>query len=418
MKTLGDVLNLHAVVSALESAGQPCGPLLTERAWPYRRLPLVATYREIVRGTLGTWWSVAALPPGRTPRSIRLSLERGESIALPALNAIALRFPHDCALPHLAGFADPLRAANRIEACLEQQGSISSVTAQSLSYKPMRRLVVAYSVTGADGETSEWVGKCSRAATDERTRANFQAWADTRVAVASTDFEIAAPEGRIDEWSAMLWPRISGGSFLDYLRWGRAVPAAERIGAALGEIQCSGVVWRTRHRAQDEVELVVRWRDALRSSLPDIAALVERAAARLERRTVATTTLVPCHRDFYDKQWLLASDRATLVDLDTACLAEPELDVGNFSAHLTLRGLQYPGLEIEEPRRAFFEGYLRRAGRLAFDRLTFYEASALVRLACVYGLRGRGRDLVAGLADAALTALGVPSGERRSILAI
>jgi hypothetical protein len=415
---IGDILNPQAVVSAIESAGHWCRPLLPERVWPYRRLPLVATYRDVDHEALGAWWTVAALAPGRTPRSVRRSLSRGDSIALPELGAVALRFPHDCDLPQMAALSDPARVANRIGPLLTRKSPVQSIVVRPQSYKPMRRLVVSYSVTTDGGETTEWIGKCSGAAADRRAWTVHQAWSDARAAAFPTGFDVAQPIGRAEDWCTMLWSRAPGVSLLDLLLRGEAAQAAGKVGDALAEIQRSGVEWQGDHRASDELAIVTRWRDALRLGRPEVAHLVERAASGLESKTVSTTELVPCHRDFYDKQWLLDGARPTLVDLDTACLAEPELDVGNFSAHLTLRGLQHQGLDIDESRRAFFEGYQQRAGRMAADRLAFYEACALVRLACVYGLRGRGRRLVAGLADSALSVLGAPTVERRFIHAI
>jgi aminoglycoside phosphotransferase (APT) family kinase protein len=103
--------------------------------------------------------------------------------------------------------------------------------------------------------------------------------------------------------------------------------------------------------------------------------------------------LRPAHRDFYDKQVLVEGDRVTFLDLDTACLAEPELDAGNFLAHLRLRSLQRSDEKIRELAGPFLEAYARRRGRLDPRRLHWYEAGSLLRLSCVYSFRPRCRSL-------------------------
>ncbi len=133
---------------------------------------------------------------------------------------------------------------------------------------------------------------------------------------------------------------------------------------------------------------------------PAHAVAAARALREVEVRVDETLRADPVqrliHRDLYDKQILFAGGRVVLLDLDTACLGDPALDVGNFLAHLTLRSLQRhrrPGV-LAPFGRVFREAYGAAAGPFArtpaFDRrVAFYESTSLLRLALLYLMRPR-----------------------------
>lgn len=97
------------------------------------------------------------------------------------------------------------------------------------------------------------------------------------------------------------------------------------------------------------------------------------------------------HRDLYPDQVLVSDDRSALVDLDEVAVGEPELDLGNFTAHLTLGGLQRNGAigASAAHSSAFLRAY-HGAREIARHRLAVYEAGALVRLASLERLASQG----------------------------
>lgn len=124
------------------------------------------------------------------------------------------------------------------------------------------------------------------------------------------------------------------------------------------------------------------------------------AAVRRSLAPCADAERVPSHRDFYDKQVLLAKGRATLIDFDTYCMADPALDLGNFLAHLELARLQSL-MPADGLRDAFLDGYCRTTDVLPGDvRMSAYEAASLLRLACLYALSTRWRTLAGPLIEA------------------
>ncbi|HKJ15784.1 MAG TPA: phosphotransferase [Xanthomonadales bacterium] len=111
--------------------------------------------------------------------------------------------------------------------------------------------------------------------------------------------------------------------------------------------------------------------------------------------------LVPCHRDLHDGQLIRSLRGLGLFDFDLFCRAEPELDPGNFLAHLCLRQLQIPhrisDRSVQVCGRKLLDG-LNAYERAAFwSRLRFYQASTFCRLQLVYALRPRWVSITSAL---------------------
>ena len=111
---------------------------------------------------------------------------------------------------------------------------------------------------------------------------------------------------------------------------------------------------------------------------------------------------VALHGDYYDKQILVDPNRTTLLDLEMLSGGDPGLDVGNFMAHLELRGLQHsePADWLRQAQAEFMESY-GNYSRNFIQRAQWWKAASLTRLAMVYSLRPRWRHLVCPLLDLA-----------------
>jgi aminoglycoside phosphotransferase (APT) family kinase protein len=158
--------------------------------------------------------------------------------------------------------------------------------------------------------------------------------------------------------------------------------------------------------AADELAQLKAWTGAAGVPFPELGAALARLTSTLEARIPDQPRFpVTLHRDFYDKQVLFHDGTAALLDLDTAAAGDPALDVENFLAHVTLRGLQDPGRldELESAGRAFRLGYgTRLPGE---GRLAWWRAASLGRLAILYVLRPRWRSITTTLLDEAETCL-------------
>ena len=119
----------------------------------------------------------------------------------------------------------------------------------------------------------------------------------------------------------------------------------------------------------------------------------ERVRAELGRWAVELPAVAPvlAHRDLHDRQVLVVGSHLWWIDFDLLSLADPLLDAANLSAHLLLRGLQrHGGLDesTAEPLGvALLDGLDRYDEPGFWQRLRFYQATTLLRLAAVYAMR-------------------------------
>lgn len=155
------------------------------------------------------------------------------------------------------------------------------------------------------------------------------------------------------------------------------------------------------HDAEAEAGVLTGWVDRVAPWLDDAETsreTAERMAARLRR--LSERELAPAHRDLHDKQLLAGEDGETapgLLDVDTACRADPALDLGNLRAHATLRRRQ--GIWDAEQSRTVAEAVTDAAARrgVPTEVLRTYELAALLRLGCVYAVRPRHTAVAAAL---------------------
>lgn len=120
---------------------------------------------------------------------------------------------------------------------------------------------------------------------------------------------------------------------------------------------------------------------------PDDAKLGRRLLVALQLRSTAlpaVETAVPIHRDFYYSQILFTKDDLHLIDFDLLALGDPAIDVANFTAHLHLLGLAVHDdyYAYEQEIRQFKLAYARQRRIAApfWRRVDFYEAATLFRL--------------------------------------
>lgn len=181
--------------------------------------------------------------------------------------------------------------------------------------------------------------------------------------------------------------------------WARAVSGPER----------GAVRWGAVHDSAAEAEVLRTWCERaaplMGAERTGYAAAVEEAAADLCAPAVRARVRRPSHRDLHDKQLLWdAAAGPGLLDADTACLADPALDLGNLRAHALWRARQ--GVWTAE-RAATVLTRLREAGARAgvpSAATHLYERAALLRLGCVYAFRPAWHEEAARLRQALVAA--------------
>ena len=169
-----------------------------------------------------------------------------------------------------------------------------------------------------------------------------------------------------------------------------AVSACARIAAALHR---SSIPVGPARTLAEEV-------DGARAAVDDLAPLAPALAGSLHRHlgAVGDLALDPppplgvAHGDLDPAQILFDGPTTSLVDFDTVCLAEPALDLGQFTASLalTVRAAEDAARTSrtdwgKDLRAAFLQEYARQSGSSDVDvllaRVAAYRSTALARLA-------------------------------------
>jgi len=279
-------------------------------------------------------------------------------------------------------------------------------------YRFGRRCTVRYRLLIRDASGNEVIaipviGKSHR---DGRGRAVFnhleQLWnwqfesAGTRPPIISRplgygpDFRIyfqEAPEG-LDLY------RIEG-----YRERGTTIAMAGRL---LSSLHTSGIRIEGSYVPEDELSLIRKWSRYLRPLRPELEGMIGSILRSIQRSATVKgiDRFEPsiAHRDFHDKQVIAVKDKIYFIDFDTATMADPAIDVGNFLAHLVLRGFQRKRRKeaVKEESELFLSSYRSGNPGVGGERIDFYFATSLFRLACLYAFRPAWENLAAPLLEA------------------
>ena len=292
--------------------------------------------------------------------------------------ALVQLFPWDRRLPTLALAFDP--------SSLESEASLPSIHACTLAgYWPGIRCNVRYE---CGAERRVLYGKVLPAGT-VTTAAALQT-AVSRAVDGVDALSVPRMYGQVSRLNLLLTEPVDGVPLQGGLRRRKDVLA--RVATALAAFHGVHVpLVERRFGPRDDLAVVEPWVSLVTAVFPPLAGIFEVRLADLQEAAPGDdprrATLV--HRDFYDKQVLVTGARIGLLDLDTVCLGDAEIDVANFCAHLRLRELQKDGSAAAAISlvQHFIAAYV--ACRTATDpnRVRWYQASALLRLACLYALR-------------------------------
>ncbi len=158
-------------------------------------------------------------------------------------------------------------------------------------------------------------------------------------------------------------------------------------------------------KATDEAAIVRRWSEAIRHIAPEMHVLAGKTAETLSQLSseIRSRHLRTIHRDFYEKQVVVADDGVTVLDLDTLSVGDPAVDLGNLLAHLYLNSVHDPAKSAESARQSatFLDCWECRCGPVDRKSLKFFTASALFRLGAVHALRSQTGSLASLLWRAA-----------------
>lgn len=317
-----------------------------------------------------------------------------EVLVLPQFRMVAPVFPFDRGLKTLERFFKPEDSSellNNIPEGILEGTSARLEKVDTLAYRPERRAVLRVRFN-QQGRSKTVIARLGQPAKVESyysklqllERAGFQPHAQDG---------ITAPRALGCLPEGILWQEdVPDPSLYDLYGKDRFVAGCAVAGHTLNKLHGAPIDGLPAHTVDDELELLGRFTNRIGEIYPRISEPLERLFGWIEARSPVgyKSNAVPVHRDFYDKQVLIGTQRTTLLDVDTLAMGDPALDVGNFLAHLTLRSRQFPqhSQPIAVGRRGFLAAY--RSGDDSFwQRARWWEFAALLRLVCVYSLRPR-----------------------------
>jgi hypothetical protein len=155
----------------------------------------------------------------------------------------------------------------------------------------------------------------------------------------------------------------------------------------------SGIIVDGHYRPDDEIALLRKMNSYLMIIRPELEVVSSEILASIHRdaRELGISEFTPkiTHRDFYDKQVIIGLDGMFLTDLDTVTMSDQAIDVGNFMAHIFLRGIQQGESreDMDYESRVFLSAYQAKNPNMNVKRVMFYRSTSLFRLACLYAFR-------------------------------
>ncbi len=190
------------------------------------------------------------------------------------------------------------------------------------------------------------------------------------------------------------------GRGLEKLTGTHCIQGHRQTGKLLRQLHGAQPMGQGVRTAQDECKQLSCWVPVAANLSPERAGEMGACLRALESRIPGQPAqLATIHGDFYDKQVLVNDSQVVLLDFDTVTTGDPNLDLGNFLAHVRLRRKQYPDQRVTLASAG--EAFLASYGDLPSDPegLAWWQAAALLRLAVVYSLRPHWQHLISRLLE-------------------
>ena len=139
-------------------------------------------------------------------------------------------------------------------------------------------------------------------------------------------------------------------------------------------------------------------------ALPNVSKRIDQILKECQTigRVIQEENSVPIHRDFYHDQIMFSSEFTYLVDLDLASFGQPELDLGNFLAHLTEYGIRkFDDADYwQKEETEIAQHYLSTMPLCTSKRIEAFKTISLARHIYISWSRRERRSTTAMLIDA------------------
>jgi hypothetical protein len=369
------------------------GDLDLIKVWPKPGNRFVFLYKITDNGKSG--WAVIYIFDPESDLAKRKHPKKSEPI--PEWNGFIQRFPDDFRMPHLKAAVKVDQARQHLQSHLGNNGSkwtgFNIKTARLRGYWPGKRCQIEYQGNHPDRVLSNFYAKIYREQNGEKMISIYDS---LRKAGFNGENGINTPQpiAYCQRLHALLMESSSGRSMSEVIDSPAGPEIISHSGVLIARFHKTKLFFpNPPHLVEEEIELVEGWRAVLSLLFKKEPDLIKSLLEKLTNLSfLARTPVASSHRDFHDNQLLFDGKVLTILDLDTACLAPKELDVGNFLSHLILRSIQNQAdlKKYGELEHIFIHSYREEGGNLDDAAVSWYKAAALLRLACLYRIQPKG----------------------------
>jgi hypothetical protein len=227
-----------------------------------------------------------------------------------------------------------------------QSETVSSgrlLAAQIVRHKPGKRCLIKYRGVSLRGNSFEVLGKVRFKGIDSRSaevqRKLFESGFDDNQATC-----VPRVLGQVPALNMWLQQAVVDATPLDVDSPG-FVGAQAKVATGLAKLHGSTLITARPFTLQDELSLLEARYEALAETDPAMARWITPLRRGVQAIALNIDTALPqvlIHRDFYFEQVLISPRQTWLIDFDCCCVGPPELDVGNYVAHLRELAVRYP----------------------------------------------------------------------------
>ena len=355
---------------------------------------------------------VNSSPLGRVERDLFF---RGiRAICLAESKMTLSTFPLDYRMPWVRELLDPDRVWKLLGSRLGRTLNVEILSIDEepkvLGYRFGKRCTLMYRLRGRDEEGKHVeVPVIGKIHFDERGRVIFdnlkQLWNWQTEAPGTRPHLVPSPLCYVPEYRIYFQEAGCGSTLFEVKEGPFRRDILTRTGAILSSFHGSGLIGNGSYSPEDELTLLGKWIGYLQTICPELSELSNDLLARIhikaESPEVSSYKPVITHRDFFDKQVITCEDGLLLIDLDTAAMADPAIDVGNFVSHIFLRAIQRGASRsiMDQESNLFVSSYHAHNPGVGSERIAFYTATSLFRLACLYAYRPRWKSLCHNLLE-------------------
>ncbi|MGF1541040.1 MAG: phosphotransferase [Pleurocapsa sp.] len=286
-------------------------------------------------------------------------------------------------MPFLKDALDRIKVGNIFKNRFDWFGdNYQLVKIEVIRYKPQKRCLIEYHFEGE--QSLVLIGKVRAKGLDTKSyELQKELWQSGFNDNSDDGISVPEPVGIIPEWQMWLQKKVPGELVINYLTTNKGVAVSKKVAQVAHKLHQVNILPQRSHTMADELAIL---EDKLPLVLIDYPQWESRIKTILAKchilgESIPEDPACGIHRDFYFDQIIVDRDRFYLLDLDLYCQGNPNLDIGNFIAHITEYRLRTFGNvnALREQETALEEEFLNLTKQPDNNAIQAYKILTLVR---------------------------------------